>query len=268
MFDTHAHLTDPQLEAIRDELLHRAAEAGIEGMVAVATDAASSLACLKMAEQYERVFASVGIHPNDCHQASSSEWDAIRHLARQSKVVAIGETGLDRHWDTCPIELQNDWFDRHISLSFELNKPLIIHMRDCEEDILQSLGRNQREGQILGIMHSFTGKWETAKTCLDLGMYISFAGMVTFKNAADLREIAARIPSDRLLIETDAPYLTPHPHRGKRPNEPAMVRFTAECLAQCRGESVEELQRNTTNNAHQIFRLPDQVQPGKGWTGS
>ena len=255
MFDTHAHLTDPQLEAIRDDLLRRATEAGVEGMIAVATDAASSLACLKMAEQYEQVLASVGIHPNDCHLAKEDDWDAIRHLARHPRVVGIGETGLDRYWDTCPIDLQNDWLDRHISLSFELTKPLIIHMRDCEDDILKSLERNQRHGQILGIMHSFTGKWETAQACLDLGMYISFAGMVTFKNAADLREIAARIPADRLLIETDSPYLTPHPHRGKRPNEPAMVQFTAECLAECRGESLTELQRQTTENARQVFGL-------------
>lgn len=255
MFDTHAHLSDPQLEAIRDDLLRRATEAGVEGMIAVATDAASSLACLKMAEENEQVLASVGIHPNDCHLAKEDDWDAIRHLARHPRVVGIGETGLDRYWDTCPIDLQNDWLDRHISLSFELTKPLIIHMRDCEDDILKSLERNQRDGQILGIMHSFTGKWETAQACLDLGMYISFAGMVTFKNAGDLREIAARIPADRLLIETDSPYLTPHPHRGKRPNEPAMVQFTAECLAECRGESLTELQRQTTENARQVFGL-------------
>ena len=257
MFDTHAHLTDPQLEEIRDDLLLRATEAGIVGMIAVATDTASSLACLKMAEQHKQVFASVGIHPNDCHEASLQDWSIIEQLANQSNVVAIGETGLDRHWDTCPIELQNDWFDRHISLSFELNKPLIVHMRDCEEDLLQALQRNQRDGQIIGIMHSFTGNWETAETCLEMGMYISFAGMVTFKNAANLREIAGRIPANRLLIETDAPYLTPHPHRGQRPNEPAMVRFTAECLAQCRGETLEELIQNTTLNAQNVFRLTD-----------
>ena len=256
MFDTHAHLTDPQLAEIREDLLARAAEAGVSGMVAVATDAASSLACLQMAEQHAQVFASVGVHPNDCHMATKDDWDAVQHLARHPKVVGIGETGLDRYWDTCPIELQNQWLDRHISLSFELNKPLIIHMRDCEDDILQSLQRNQRDGQILGIMHSFTGKWETAKACLDLGMYISFAGMVTFKNAANLRAIATRIPADRLLIETDSPYLTPHPHRGKRPNEPAMVKFTAECLAECRGEPAAKIKRLTTENAHQVFRLP------------
>lgn len=256
VFDTHAHLTDPQLLEIESELLDRAAEAGVLGMVAVATDAGSSRDCLKMAKRHKHVFASVGIHPNDCHLAQPADWGSVQDLARNPKVVAIGETGLDRHWDVSPIELQNEWFDRHISLSFEVRKPLIVHMRDCEEDILQSFRRNQRDGQIIGIMHSFTGTWETAKECLELGMYISFAGMVTFKNAAELRDVAARIPGDRLLIETDAPYLTPHPHRGKRPNEPAMVRFTADCLAQCRGESIGEIQRKTTLNAQRVFQIP------------
>lgn len=260
MFDTHAHLTDPQLLEIESDLLDRATQAGVLGMVAVATDVNSSLACLKMAERHNQVFASVGIHPNDCHLAQATDWGAIQQLAQNPRVVAIGETGLDRHWDISPIELQNEWFDQHIALSFELQKPLIVHMRDCEADILQSFRRNQRDGRILGVMHSFTGTWETAQECLEFGMYISFAGMVTFKNAADLRDVATRVPSDRLLIETDAPYLTPHPHRGKRPNEPAMVRFTADCLAECRGESIEEIQKKTTLNAQRIFQISPSVE--------
>ena len=260
MFDTHAHLTDPQLLEIESDLLDRATQAGVLGMVAVATDVNSSLACLKMAERHNQVFASVGIHPNDCHLAQPTAWGTIQQLAQNPRVVAIGETGLDRHWDISPIELQNEWFDQHIALSFELQKPLIVHMRDCETDILQSFRRNQRDGRILGVMHSFTGTWETAQECLEFGMYISFAGMVTFKNAADLRDVATRVPSDRLLIETDAPYLTPHPHRGKRPNEPAMVRFTADCLAECRGESIEEIQKKTTLNAQRIFQISPSVE--------
>ncbi len=255
LFDTHAHLDDPQLLPRLDELLENAADTGLVGIAAIGTDLPSSQNCVDLAREHPAVHAAVGIHPNVSHQATDSDWDQIVHLATQPEVVAIGETGLDRYWDDCPIDIQRTWFARHIELSFERRKPLVIHMRECEADILDMLQQHQRDGQILGIMHSFAGSWETAKQCLDWGMAISFAGMVTFKNAGDLRAIAARIPDDRLLIETDSPYLTPHPHRGQRPNQPSMVQHTAACLAEVRGVTVEQLAEQTTRNARRFFNL-------------
>lgn len=255
MFDTHAHLTDPELAEIETEIIEQARAAGIVGIVAIGTDVTSSLQSVQLAERIPEVHASVGIHPNDCHLANDNGWRVILDLARRPEVVGIGETGLDRYWNRCPVEQQREWFARHIQLSHELGKPLIVHMRNCEQDILDALHEHQRDGRIHGIMHSFTGEWETAEQALQLGMYISFAGMVTFKNAEDLRAVAVRVPEDRLLIETDAPYLTPHPHRGQRPNQPCMVRHTAACLAECRKVPLEQLVEATTANARRVFGL-------------
>ncbi len=259
-FDTHAHLDDDQIAPHLDELIGQAKTAGVSEITAIGTNAASSQACVRIARRMEGVYAAVGIHPNECQQATdldqeNSDWQQILDLAEAPNVVAIGETGLDRYWDDCPIEIQRRWFTKHIELSFAVNKPLVIHMRDCEADILELLGNQARAGRILGIMHSFTGSWDTAKQCLDWDMYVSFAGMVTFKKSDPLREIAAKIPADRLLIETDSPYLTPHPHRGKRPNHPAMVVHTAQCLAEVRGVSLEELGELTTQNARRVFGI-------------
>lgn len=260
LFDTHAHLTDEQLQANIENYLQLAQQTGLVGVVSIGTDLESSLDGVKLAEgtmpqNSMQIFASAGVHPNHCQEATDKDWQEICNLAQHSRVVAIGETGLDRHWNFSSIELQREWFARHIDLSFELRKPLVIHMRDCESDIIEMLEQHQRGGKIMGIMHSFAGSWETAERCLDWGMMISFAGMVTFKKSTELREIAAEIPEDRILIETDSPYLTPHPHRGRRPNHPGMVRFTAECLAETRGVTVEEIAVLTTCNARRIFGL-------------
>ncbi len=259
LFDTHAHLEDEQLSPILDEVLANAFAANVVGITAIGTTVSTSQECVQLAQNYDQVFAAVGIHPNQCQEATCQDWDRIIHLSTQAKVVAIGETGLDRYWDYCPIEVQEQWFSRHIELSFESKKPLVIHMRECETDILRMLRDHQRDGQVNGIMHSFSGAWETAEACLAMGMYISFAGMVTFKNSNGLREIAARIPDDRILVETDSPYLSPHPHRGKRPNEPAMVQHTVDCIARVRGISPLEFGELTTKNACRVLGV--QVTP-------
>lgn len=253
LFDTHAHLEDKQLFSIIDEVLTRAREANLVGITAIGTTLATSSACAALARDHDMIHASVGIHPNECQNADDSQWQQILELAQDPCVVAIGETGLDRYWDDCPIERQREWFARHIELSFDVDKPLVIHMRECEADILEMLEQHQRDGKIIGIMHSFTGSLETAQRCLQWGMYISFAGMVTFKKSEPLREVAAAIPLDRILVETDSPYLSPHPHRGVRPNEPAMVRFTAACLAEIHGVTEKEFGRMTTENARRVF---------------
>jgi TatD DNase family protein len=255
LFDTHAHLEDEQLKPVLEVVLKNAVAAGLVGITAIGTTLATSRDCIGLAETHEMVFASAGIHPNHCQDANDAQWEQIRQLALHPKVVAIGETGLDRYWDYCPIDVQTEWFARHIELSFETRKPLVIHMRECEADILGMLEQHQRDGRIIGIMHSFAGQWETAKRCLELGMYISFAGMVTFKKSDELRSIAARIPEDRILVETDSPYLSPHPHRGKRPNQPALVQHTAECIARVREISSEDFGEMTTRNARRVFGM-------------
>ncbi|MFK7768605.1 MAG: TatD family hydrolase [Mariniblastus sp.] len=263
LFDTHAHLEDEQLSAMLDEVLANAQAAGLVGITAIGTTVQTSRDCVAIAEKNEMVFASVGIHPNQCQDAEDRDWDEVLAMASHPKVVAIGETGLDRYWDYCPIDVQEKWFSKHIELSFETQKPLVIHMRDCEPDILRLLDRHQRNGRIIGIMHSFAGQWETAQQCLELGMYISFAGMVTFKKSNELREIAAKIPDDRILVETDSPYLSPHPLRGKRPNQPALVQHTAACVAKARGVSVEVLGELTTRNAHRVFGIDTGSEAGQ-----
>ena len=254
LFDTHAHLDDEQFDDIRGEVFHRCIEAAVQNVVVIGTTKATSEKCIAIAEEYEIASAAVGIQPNCCGDAVEGDWQRIVELAAHPLVVAIGETGLDRYWDYAPFELQQDYFNRHIELSLELEKPFVVHMRDCGNDILESLQRYQ--GQSLnGVMHSFTGDLELAQHCLEFGLYVSFAGMVTFKKSDELRAVAREIPSDRLLIETDAPYLSPHPKRGQRPNEPSLIVHTAECLAQVRNVSLAELAKVTTENARRLFGL-------------
>lgn len=255
LFDTHVHLCDEQFGANAEAVIARAAAVGVSELLTVATDVATSLACLELARLHASVWSSVGIHPNYTSQAGSDAWWHIERLADDPRVVALGETGLDRHWDDSPFELQQEFFARHLALSRRCGKPVIVHMRDCEDDVRQMVREAAHAGPIRGILHSFTGSVEGARECLELGMMISFAGMVTYKKSDDLRAVAREIPDDRLLIETDAPYLSPHPCRGQRPNEPALMIHTAACLAEVRGVSLEELARQTTANARRVLRI-------------
>ncbi len=255
LFDTHAHLDDEQFDQTRDEVVERARAVGVGAIVAVGTTASSSETCVELAARYDIVHAAVGIQPNYCAEAGPGDWDRVKALAQQPGVVALGETGLDRHWDYTPFDVQQDYFDRHLRLSQELNLPFIVHMRDCGDDILAMVTEAASRGPLRGVMHSFTGDIELAAKCVDLGLDISFAGMVTYKKSTELREVAALIPDDRILIETDAPYLSPHPKRGQRPNEPALVIHTAECLAETRDVSIEQFAQTTSDNARKLFRL-------------
>jgi TatD DNase family protein len=254
LFDTHAHLDDEQFTSIRSAVIARATAAGIERIVSVATTADSSASCMALAAEHSIVHAAVGIHPNSCHQAAPNDWDRIIQAVEGPKVVALGETGLDRYWDYSPFALQQDYFDRHIALSQQTGLPFIVHMRDCEEDVLQMLESARTRGPLRGVMHSFTGSQQAAERCLELGLYISFAGMVTYKKSQDLRSVAAVIPADRILVETDSPYLSPYPHRGQRPNEPALVIHTAKCIAEVRNEDHESFAERSTRNAYELFQ--------------
>jgi TatD DNase family protein len=253
LVDTHAHLDQEEFDADRAEVIGRAAAAGVETIVAVGVTAGSSGAVVELAGQFPRVFAAVGIQPNYTAQAAGDDWDRIVALAAAPKVVALGETGLDRHWDYSPFDVQQDFFDRHLRLSQSRDLPFVVHTRESDADVVAMLREARARGPLAGVMHSFTGTAETAAECVELGMYISFAGMVTFKKSEELRAVAARIPDDRILVETDSPYLAPHPMRGKR-NEPANVVLTARCLAEVRGQGVESFFELAVANARRLFR--------------
>lgn len=256
LIDTHAHLDDEQLAADLPAVLDRARAVGVTTVISIATTAASSAACVAMAERHAELFATVGIHPNNITQAAASDWDAVVALMQRPRVVGIGETGLDRHWHDTPFEVQEEYFVRHLELARRSGRPVIIHCREAESDMLRVLRQEfDRHGPIRGVMHSFVGNVAMAQACRAMGLHLSFAGMLTYKNAADLRATAAQQPLDRLLVETDSPYLSPVPFRGKR-NEPAHVVHTAACLAGLLGASPDELAERSSANARALFALP------------
>jgi TatD DNase family protein len=253
LIDTHAHLDDEKFRADLPAVLERAAAAGVRRVLTVATTARDSAACVALAGQYPSLAATVGIQPNNVAEAGPADWDEVLRLVTGERVAAVGETGLDRYWKFTPFPQQEDYFARHLELARRQGLPVVIHCREAEADVVRMLRDDfDRHGPVRGVMHSFTGDWETARACLEMGLYISFAGMVTYKNAQALREVAARVPADRLLVETDSPYLAPVPVRGRR-NEPAFVAHTAACLAALRGEEPARLAEQTTHNARALF---------------
>lgn len=255
LIDTHAHLTDDRWRNELAAVLARAQAANVKHVVCVATGAVDSVASIEVAKQFSAVSASAGIHPNHAAEAKPGDWDTVVRLASDPVVVAIGETGLDRHWDDTPFEMQEDYFARHLALSRNVNKPIVIHCREAEPDVVRMLRADfDQHGPIRGVMHSFCGSQETADAALAMGLFISFAGMLTYKTADNVRAVAARVPGDRLLVETDCPYLAPVPHRGQT-NEPAFVAHTAARLAEIRGLTLAQLGDITTANAVQLFQF-------------
>jgi TatD DNase family protein len=253
LIDTHAHLDDEQFESDLAAVIDRALASGVCATISIATTASSSAATVALASKYPTVWATLGIQPNNVAQAAPQDWDTVVKLLPHERVVGIGETGLDRHWDYTPFAQQEDYFARHLELSRRHHLPVVIHCRKAEGDVVRMLRCDyERHGPVRGIMHSFTGDLDTAEACLVMGLYISFAGMLTYKNAQPLREVAERIPLDRLLVETDSPYLAPVPVRGQR-NEPAKVVHTAACLAALHGIELALLAEHTTRNARSLF---------------
>lgn len=254
--DTHCHLDEEGFAHELDEVVAAAVDNGVAAIVTIGTSVASSRRSIELAERFPGVvYAAVGIHPNYTADAKPGDWEIIEELARHARVVAVGETGLDRYWDYAPIALQQDYFERHLVLSEQVGKPFIVHCRDADEETRKQLRDAAQAGRPLnGVMHSFCQSAESAAELLKLGMFISFTGMLTFKRNLELRELAASLPIDRLFVETDAPYLAPMPNRGKR-NEPAFVRHTLECLAECHGVTPEEMARQTTANACAFFGI-------------
>jgi TatD DNase family protein len=252
--DTHLHLHLAQFDADREQALARAADARVARLVEVGYDLDSSRAAIVLAETHPQIYAVVGIQPHYA-SAAGADWLAeIRRLAGHPKVVAIGEIGLDYFHDRAPHDAQERLFREQLTLARELDLPVVIHSRDAQADTVRVL-RDAARGQP-GIMHSFSGDWAYAEACLEVGFHLSFSGPVTFAKATDLHEVAQRAPLDRILTETDSPYLAPHPLRGRR-NEPANVPLIAERLAALREIDVAELARAVWGNAAKIFGLPD-----------
>lgn len=252
-FDTHAHLDAPQYDEDRHETIIRAKEAGIEHIVNIGFDRKTIPTTLALTEQYDFIYAAIGWHPVESIHMQEEDLQWIENLCANPKVVAIGEIGLDYHWDTSPKEIQKKVFREQIQLAKKLKKPIIIHNRDAHEDIVKTL-KEENASEVGGIMHCFSGSWETAKLCLDMNFYISFGGPVTFKNARVPKEVLEKVPLDRLLIETDCPYLSPHPFRGKR-NESSYVTLVAEAAAQIKGISLDELAAITSENGKKCFGI-------------
>ena len=262
LIDTHCHLDESSFENDLAEVVRAAEEAGVVSMLSIGTTRESSERAIKLAERFTSVFAAVGIQPNYAAEAKAGDWEQIVDMAAHPRVLAVGETGLDKYWDYAPLDLQAEYFDRHIELSRAIQKPFIVHNREADSETVAQLQRQAEIGPLRGVMHSFCADQATADSCVELGMYLSFAGMLTFKRNDELRAIAKTIPLDQLLIETDAPYLSPHPMRGKR-NEPARVVLTAQCLADVHELPLEELARITTENARRLFGFPFENQSGE-----
>ncbi|MEZ6127151.1 MAG: TatD family hydrolase [Planctomycetaceae bacterium] len=255
LIDTHCHLDAEAFQQDLEDVMQRATEAGVQRMLSIGITLQTSEAAVVLANRYPMVSAVVGIQPNYAQEATEFDWNRIVELTSHPQVVGIGETGLDKYWDFAPLDIQRDFFRRHLILSRKTGKPFVVHCRDAEPEVLQMLQEDFANGPLNGVMHSFCGDALMAAECVAMGMHISFAGMVTFRKNDSLRAVAKTVPLDRLLIETDAPYLAPHPNRGKR-NEPAWVRLTADCLADVHQVSPAELASATTANAQRLFRLP------------
>lgn len=251
--DTHVHLNADQYEEDVEAVIQRALDAKLEKMVVVGFDRKTITKAMELAEQYPFVYAVVGWHPVDAIDCTEEDLAWIESLAAHPKVVGIGETGLDYYWDKSPKDVQQELFRKQIRLAQKVKLPVIIHNRDATADVVRIL--KEEEAEITGgIMHCFGGSVETAKECIQMNFMISLGGPVTFKNARTPKEVATEIPLDHLLIETDAPYLAPHPNRGKR-NEPAWVVLVAEEIARLKEMPVEEVARQTTANALKIFKI-------------
>ncbi|MCL7749284.1 TatD family hydrolase [Halalkalibacter alkaliphilus] len=253
LFDTHVHLNADQFEEDQDEVILRAKEAGVEYMVVVGFDEKTINRALDLIEKYEFIYAAVGWHPVDAIDMTDEHLQWLEELSSHPKVVALGEMGLDYHWDKSPKEIQKEVFRKQIRLAKKVQLPIIIHNREADQDIVNIL-KEEEASEIGGIMHCFGGSVEIAKECLAMNFHISLGGPVTFKNAKRPKQVAKEIPIDRLLIETDCPYLAPHPFRGKR-NEPAYVKLVAEEIAELKEIEFEQLAKQTTANAKEIFGI-------------
>ncbi|MFN8458033.1 MAG: TatD family hydrolase [Anaerolineae bacterium] len=263
LIDSHCHLNFNTFDTDRAEVLARASAAGIVAIINPGINLENSQEVVALAEKIPNVYAAIGFHPNDAVKFHDAALVQLRHLANHPKVIAFGEIGLDYYWDESPRPVQQKVFERQLALAKELDKPVIIHQREAAADtmaILRQWGANQQHPGL--VLHSFSGDQAMAEEAVALGFYIGISGPVTFKNARDLPGIVAAVPSDRLVVETDAPFLTPHPYRGKR-NEPAYVKLVAERVAALKQLSLAEMSHLLTENTITLFRLPRSISSQK-----
>jgi TatD DNase family protein len=253
MIDSHCHLTDPRLLEQLDAVLARAKSAGVDRMITIGTDPDDDLAAIQLCRMRPMLRCSIGIHPNYCHEVDESEIPKLREMQRDPSVVALGEMGLDYHYSFADRARQRRFFEAQLQLATELNRPVVIHNREATDDCLAVMRQFR---SIRAVFHCFTGTIAEGEKILEAGYALGFTGVVTFKKSDDVKEIARRTPADRLLVETDAPYLSPEPMRKQKINEPALVVHTAAVVAQVRGVSIEEIDRITTANVERFF----------GWT--
>ncbi|KOR81290.1 hydrolase TatD [Bacillus sp. FJAT-21352] len=253
LFDTHVHVNAEQFNEDLEDVIERAKEAGVDNMVVVGFDRPTIIRAMELIETYDFMYAAIGWHPVDAIDMTEDDLQWIEELSHHPKVVAIGEMGLDYHWDKSPKDVQMEVFRKQIRLAKKVGLPIIIHNREATADIVNIL-KEEEASRVGGIMHCFSGSAETALECINMNFYISLGGPVTFKNAKKPKEVAAAVPLDRLLIETDCPYLAPHPYRGKR-NEPSYVKLVAEQIAEIKQLTIEEVSQATTENAKKLFGI-------------
>ncbi len=255
LIDSHAHIQGTEFAQDLSAVIQRAQEAGVEKIIVVggAGELSSNDAAVDLAKSHPGLYATVGMHPHDAKRVSDEDLKRLNELTRDPKVVAIGETGLDFYYDHSPRQVQIELFCRFIRMAREARLPLVVHNRDAHREV-SALLRHEGKGDLRGVIHCFTGDYEAAREFLDLGFYLSFSGILTFKNADSLQDVARKLPLDRILVETDSPYLAPVPHRGKR-NEPAFVRFVAETMAKVKGIPLEEVAQATTQNTQALFGI-------------
>ncbi|HJN24386.1 MAG TPA: TatD family hydrolase [Rhodospirillales bacterium] len=252
LVDSHCHLDFPDFEDDMDDIVARAGEAGVSHMLSICTHVTKFDPVLAVAEQYDNIFCTVGIHPHNAAKEPEVTAEHLIRMARNDKVIGFGETGLDFFYDKSPRDLQKSQFKVHIEAAREAGLPLVVHTRDADEDMAEILKEETGKGAFSGLLHCFSSSRDLAETALDLGLYLSISGIVTFNKADELRKIVKEAPLDRLLVETDAPYLAPVPKRGKR-NEPAFTRHTAEKIAEIKEISFEEVATATTDNFFNLF---------------
>ena len=255
LIDSHAHIQGLEYASEVDAVVKRAREAGVDKIIVVggAGELSSNAAALALAKSYPNLYATVGMHPHEAKDVGEDEFENLRELTADPKVIAVGETGLDFYYDHSPRDTQRKIFARFIRMARETKLPLVVHERDAHPDVADLL-RQEGGGQVRGVIHCFTGDYEAARSYLNLGFYISFTGIITFKNAEALRDVVRKLPLEKMFVETDSPYLTPVPYRGKR-NEPAYVRFVAETIANLKGVTLAEVARVTTHNVRELFGI-------------
>ena len=261
LIDTHCHLTFEPLAADVPGVIERSRAAGVTGWITVGTSLEDSRKAIELAGLYENMYAAIGIHPHEAKDGDAAALAELKHLAKQDKVVAIGETGLDFHYNFSKQPDQRRVFAAHLEIARELDLPVIVHSRNAFDETVEIL--DQSGGGLKGVVfHCFSGSAEQAKQLLDRGYYLSFTGVVTFKNAESTREAAKVVPLDRLMVETDAPYMSPEPLRKQKPNEPALIVYTAKLLAWLQGVDLDDLSRATTRNAVKFFGLAESDRTG------